>query len=83
MTKQSMGYLVEDLRKKGYATFQPDPDDARAKRVILTPKGEAVVATLRQLSTDLEQKLSTQFGKKWMSGIRQKLAELDDFLTGT
>jgi DNA-binding MarR family transcriptional regulator len=79
MTKQSMGYLVETLRVSGYVTLETAPEDARAKLVVLTSKGEAVVASLRQLSGELEQKLSAQFSDAWLSSLRGKLTELEGF----
>ncbi|MCD8483128.1 MAG: MarR family transcriptional regulator [Verrucomicrobia bacterium] len=80
MTKQSMGYLVETLQIAGYVTLKPAPDDGRAKLVVLTSRGEAVVETLRRLSAELEYKLSDLYGNEWLSGLRKKLAELDAFL---
>jgi DNA-binding MarR family transcriptional regulator len=80
MTKQSMGYLVESLRELGYVDLKPVPEDARAKLVVLTSKGEEVVATLRELSAELEQRLSTEFSDTWLSDLREKLAQLEGVL---
>lgn len=80
MTKQSMGYLVEGLRKEGYVRLDLDAEDARAKRVCLTPKGKAVIEELRLLSFELEQCLAAEFGQEWVDGLRGKLSQLTQFL---
>src|SRR5260221_11016568 len=47
MTKQSMGYLVDDLEALGYVERVPDADDRRAKVVRLTTRGRPVEETGR------------------------------------
>lgn len=81
MTKQSMGYLVEGLRKEGYILLQPDAEDARAKLVCLTAKGKVVIEELRKLSFELEQCLAAEFGQEWVDGLRGKLTQLTEFVT--
>jgi len=39
-----MTYLVDDLEKNGLVERRPDPADRRARRVLLTPAGEKVLA---------------------------------------
>ena len=43
MTHQSMGELVAALQRRGYVDRRPDPADARARLVVLTPKGRRAV----------------------------------------
>jgi DNA-binding MarR family transcriptional regulator len=80
MTKQSMGYLVNNLCESGFLKLEPDPADARAKLVKLTRDGEAVVGTLHELSNDLVGRLANEFGSDWVSDMRHKLHQLEDFL---
>src|SRR5215467_15194486 len=47
LTKQSMGYLVDDLETLGYVERVPDPADRRAKLVRLTTRGWQVDDTVR------------------------------------
>ena len=58
ITPQAAGELVDDLERLGYVVRQPDPDDRRAKRIILTERGQACVAaalgTIASLEADLE-----------------------------
>ncbi len=43
VTKQSAGFLVDQLEKGGYVVRVPDPDDGRARLVRLTPRAERLV----------------------------------------
>src|SRR5215831_20907484 len=54
MTKQSMGYLVDDLEALGYVERVPDPTDRRAKVVRLTARGRAVERTVREVIKQIE-----------------------------
>lgn len=81
MTKQSMAYLTESLRKLGYVTVGPDPNDGRAKRVTLTGRGVDAVDTLARLSRAAEAELSRALGKGEVAALydimRKLLAALD------
>src|SRR5215204_6031295 len=39
MTPQAMGELVDELEDLGYVRREPDPNDRRAKRIMLTSLG--------------------------------------------
>lgn len=52
ITKQTAGALVDELERNGYVTRQPDPDDARARRVVLTARG---VDLCRAAAAELEK----------------------------
>jgi DNA-binding MarR family transcriptional regulator len=58
ITPQAVGELVDDLETLGYVVRRPDPDDRRAKRIVLTERGQACVDaaldTIATLETDLE-----------------------------
>jgi DNA-binding MarR family transcriptional regulator len=45
VTKQSAGFLVEQLEAAGYVERVPDPADRRARLVRLTPRADRVVTT--------------------------------------
>lgn len=47
-----MTYLIDDLEKAGLVERQPDPADRRARRVLLTAKGEK---SFRQATHRIEQ----------------------------
>jgi DNA-binding MarR family transcriptional regulator len=80
ITKQSMAYLVGDLESLGYVTVVPDPDDGRAKRVVLTSRGQAVWATLIELSQTLEDHCADLIGTADMATLRRILQDLSQAL---
>lgn len=47
ITKQTAGFLVDQLERGGYVCRVPDPADARARLVRLAPRGQAAVAVAR------------------------------------
>jgi DNA-binding MarR family transcriptional regulator len=77
VTKQAVSQLVDDLEALGVVARVPDPDDARARRVIFTERGRAGffsgLATLREL----EAELSSSIGEKRMAQLRAALLAID------
>ena len=61
VTKQAVGQLVEELEAQGLLAREADPEDGRAKRVKLLPRGKKALAdtltTLATLEAGLEEKL--------------------------
>src|SRR5512134_1570001 len=47
MSKQALNYLLGELERLGYLERRPDPEDLRAKRVALTPRGVSAVGVIR------------------------------------
>src|SRR6187397_2598936 len=47
MTKQALNYLLGELERLGYLERRPDPDDLRAKRIALTPRGVDAALVIR------------------------------------
>jgi DNA-binding MarR family transcriptional regulator len=70
ITKQSMAYLSESLQAAGYATLVADPDDRRAKRVMLTERGKAALAALTRLSMEVEGALAAKMGAEKIAELR-------------
>jgi len=63
LTKQSMGYLVDDLEARGYVERVPDPGDRRAKVVRLTARGREVEETVRTVILQIEAQWETRLGR--------------------
>ncbi|MFK2904429.1 winged helix-turn-helix transcriptional regulator [Dyella ginsengisoli] len=80
MTKQSMAYLVDALTESGYLTTAPDPHDGRAKRVLLTRRGDKAMAALIALSAQFEQRLAERLGTTKMTRLRALLEEVAQVL---
>jgi DNA-binding MarR family transcriptional regulator len=49
--KVSLGDHIDRLEARGFVSRQPDPLDKRAKRVVLTARGAALLAELRAIGT--------------------------------
>jgi DNA-binding MarR family transcriptional regulator len=64
LTKQSMGYLVDDLEAHGYVERVPDPADRRAKLVRLTARGCAVEETVRAVIQRIEEDWAARLGQE-------------------
>ena len=80
MTKQSMSYLVDYLHERGYLEFVPDPDDGRAKLVVLTERGTAFLDAALALSARLEAECARRIGEANMVQLRHLLERLAENL---
>lgn len=73
ITPQAVGELVDDLERLGYIVRQPDPDDRRAKRIVLTDRGrEGVAAALDTIAT-LEAELEGLLGSDGLAELHDSL----------
>lgn len=73
MTKQSMSNLVAYLVANDYLDFEPDPEDQRAKRVVLTSKGKKVQELASQTMKTVEADWSQAIGEDQMQALRTLL----------
>jgi DNA-binding MarR family transcriptional regulator len=73
ITKQSMSALVTDLEAAGYVERVEDPDDARASRVRLTPRGRAYGKAVRAFARALEADLADRIGAQRVADLRTTL----------
>lgn len=76
MTKQSMAYLVENLRETGYLVVVADPADGRAKLVQLTRRGKQAMQTLIALSQEFEDWLAGMLGTAKVKRLRDLLEQV-------
>lgn len=76
LTKQTMGYLVDDLEALGYVERVPDPADRRAKLIRLTPSGRQVDETVRGVIWRLEEEWATRMGEKNYQTLERLLRDL-------
>ncbi len=81
ITKQSMGYLVDQMAACGLVELAPDPHDGRAKVVRLTDRGTAAVLAGVELSGRYEAFLSELIGRRDMNQLRALLAKLHKALS--
>ena len=73
VTPQALGELVDDLERLGYVTRRPDPDDRRAKRIVLTERGHACVDAGLRTIADLEALLGRRLGRRRLAELHQTL----------
>jgi DNA-binding MarR family transcriptional regulator len=82
LTKQSMGYLVDDLEALGYVQRVPEPGDRRAKLVRLTSRGrqvdDAVRAVIRQVEAEWAARLGEEDYAQLTRLLRALIAMLEE-----
>lgn len=73
MTKQAMAQLVQHLEAHGYVSRVPDPGDRRAKLVIPTERGQAVLDIAQGLVPEIEALVTNIIGQARTSAMRDDL----------
>ncbi len=76
ISKQALNYLLGELERLDYLERRPDPDDRRAKRIALTPRGTAAGKVIREAVADMETIWAQQLGPKRFAQLRELLLEL-------
>ena len=77
LTKQSMGYLVDYLERRGYLERRPDPTDRRAALICLTKRGWDEIRAALAIIAELEGEWARRLGERRMAQLRELLEELD------
>jgi DNA-binding MarR family transcriptional regulator len=78
--KQIVGRIVDELEALGYVTRRPDPADRRAKLVVPTPRGRAVMRLSDQIMTDIGARGAQAVGADAYAQFRTTLRRLIDEL---
>ncbi|MEY9837915.1 MarR family winged helix-turn-helix transcriptional regulator [Streptacidiphilus sp. EB103A] len=76
VTKQTAGFLVDQLEKAGYVRRVPDPADGRARLVQFTERGAAVVRVAREVEVSVEAEWTKHLGKRGSDQLRHQLTRL-------
>jgi DNA-binding MarR family transcriptional regulator len=76
ITKQSAGFLVDQLERAGYVERVPDPTDARARLVRLAARGIEMQARARRIERALEREWERHLGPERMQALRTALTDL-------
>ena len=76
VTKQTAGFLVDQLERAGYVRRVPDPDDARARLVQIAERGQAAVAVARATEAGVEAEWTRHLGRTSASQLRRALTRL-------
>lgn len=76
LTKQTIGYLVDDLVALGHVERIADPDDARARLVRYTAKGRDARRHAGAAFAAIEAQWAAKLGIRKMAQLRSLLDEL-------
>lgn len=76
VTKQTAGYLVDQLERLGYVERAPDPHDARARLVRPSARGERAREAAREMERRIEAEWEAHLGKRRMAALREALTAL-------
>lgn len=76
VTKQTAGYLVDQLERAGYVERRPDPTDARARLVCFTERGRALQQEARKVEREVEREWSQHLGPERLALLRELLVDL-------
>jgi len=76
VTKQTAGFLVEQLERQGYVERVPDPVDGRARLVRVAPRGAESIAHTTHVIAEIEAEWRAHLGDERMDRLRADLAVL-------
>ncbi|WP_246023687.1 MarR family winged helix-turn-helix transcriptional regulator [Nocardia yunnanensis] len=76
VTKQTAGFLIDQLERAGYVRRVPDPTDARARLVRLTDRGSAMARFANGVSTAIESEWADHLGRTRMRQLRDIMTRL-------
>ncbi len=76
VSKQTAGFLVDQLEKGGYVERVPDPTDARARLVRIAPRGRAVQAAAAEVERQVVAEWTRHLGAAEMTRLQRSMARL-------
>ncbi|HEV2783751.1 MAG TPA: MarR family transcriptional regulator [Actinophytocola sp.] len=76
VTKQTAGFLVDQLEKAGWVERVPDPTDRRARLVHIAPRGLEAIPVATAAVKAAEAEWEAHLGTRRMAQLRRLLAEL-------
>jgi DNA-binding MarR family transcriptional regulator len=76
VTKQGTAQIIDDMAARGYVKREPDPRDARARLIDLTPRGRDALACARRFHREYEDRLAATHGEAAVAGVRAVLTAM-------
>jgi DNA-binding MarR family transcriptional regulator len=76
VTKQTAGYLVDQLERAGYVRRVADPTDARARLVRIADRGVAALEVARATEARVEAEWTAHLGPRAVAQLRRSLSRL-------
>ncbi|OJF13655.1 MarR family winged helix-turn-helix transcriptional regulator [Couchioplanes caeruleus] len=76
LTKQTVGFLVDQLERAGYVERTPDPRDRRARLVRVADRGAAAVRASAGVVAEIEARWAEHLGPARTAHLREALTAL-------
>jgi DNA-binding MarR family transcriptional regulator len=76
VSRQAVAQAITGLERHGYVTRVPDPLDARARIIELTPSGRQALRVMRSSAIDLEKRWERVLGQQRLRELRETLQML-------
>jgi DNA-binding MarR family transcriptional regulator len=76
ISKQACNQTINQIEKAGYLARTPDPEDGRARWLVLTAKGRSVLQLGAERSNDIEAEFARIVGATALGVLKERLAEL-------
>jgi DNA-binding MarR family transcriptional regulator len=76
LTKQTVGFLVDQLERAGYVERVPDPRDGRARLVRIAERGRRTIPIAAAVVAEVEAEWTAHLGARRMEQLRRTLADL-------
>jgi DNA-binding MarR family transcriptional regulator len=77
VSKQALNYLLGELERMGYLEREPDPDDQRSRRIVLTERGRAIIPVIRDAVRSTERTWAQEIGEDRLEQLRGILLEVN------
>lgn len=76
VSRQAVAQAVAALERHGYVTRVPDPADARARTIELTPRGRQALRVMRSNAVGVEKRWEQVLGARRLGELREALQAL-------
>jgi DNA-binding MarR family transcriptional regulator len=76
VSRQAVAQAIGALERHGYVTRVPDPADARARIIELTPRGRQALRVMRSNAMALETSWQRTLGERRLAELRETLHAL-------
>jgi DNA-binding MarR family transcriptional regulator len=73
VSRQAVAQGIAALERHGYVTRVPDPVDARARIIEITPRGRQALRVMRSNALDLEKRWEQILGQQRLGELRETL----------
>ena len=76
VTKQTAGFLVDQLERSGYVRRVPDPTDARARLIQIAERGARTIPVAAAVVAEIEAEWTAHLGATQAAQLRRALKSL-------